>query len=293
MSCGGSKHGNRNALFISMVSEDCHLKTKTVALLFHGLIKKARVKHRLSGQEAQAYARKNLYQAGDKEYQKLKEIASGGWSTWRWERKWNEENRTWQLTPLDTKGEPPGVDWRDEYSDQAIREGKILRVQMSTDSDSGEGYLFTPEGRRIWGLFGAAGVLFRTELEDGRKAFLIARRAHFISGGGGKWAFPGGARDKNEESPSAAMREFSEEIGVLPLGAKIVATLREEVIPNEWSYTTVLVDVPSPFIVPKDCGDGETIGTAWVTEKTLIRSKERDKLHKPFAKKLTSLMEII
>jgi 8-oxo-dGTP diphosphatase len=276
-----------------MVAGDCQLKTKTVARLFHRLTKEARVKHRLSGQEAQAHARKNLYLAGDTEFKRLSEIASGGWSTWRWERKWDEESRTWQLTPLDPKGEPPACDWRDEYSKQAIREGQILRVQMGTDSNSGEGYLFTPEGRRIWGLYGAAGVLFRTELEDGQKAFLIGRRAHYISGGGGKWAFPGGARDKNEADSVAAMREFSEEIGVLPLGAKVAGTIRNDVIPNEWSYATVVMDVPSAFAVPKDGGDGENVGTAWVTEQTLIRGKERNKLHKSFAQVLNSIMEIV
>lgn len=292
MSCGGSKHENRNALFISMVAEDCQIKTKTTAHLFHALIKKARDKYKMQGEEAHAFARKNLYEAADREYRRLKAKSSGGWGTWQWERTWDEESRTWSVKPLKPKGEPPGVDWRDHYRDQAVAEGKALRVRMGDDPESGEGYLFTPDGRRIWGLYGASGVLFRTELEDGRKAFFIARRSTSISGGGGKWAFPGGARDKSEPDHEAAMREFAEEIGVLPLGAKVAGSLRDDVIPGEWAYTTVVVDVPGRFEIPKDGGDGETMGTAWVTEDTLKRGVTKGKLHRDFAKALPALLTI-
>lgn len=288
MSCGGKQAENRNAQIVSIVATDTQLTVATTRDVFHTVAKWGRTKEKLAGEEAWAYARRHLYAAADKRYRRLKNASCGGWHTWQWDGDFDETTATWSLTPRDPTGEPPGVDWRETYRQQAIREERLIRVAVTGDPTKGDGYLFTPSGQRIWGLHGGAGVLMRHQPDEGEPMYFLGKRAASM-GAGGRWGPPGGARDLNEDDYAAGLREFGEEIGVSPLGAHPYGTFTDEVLPGEWSFTTVLVDVPDRFAVPRPGRDWETTAHAWFTPTQLAGMAERGRLHPRFAQHLARL----
>lgn len=112
----------------------------------------------------------------------------------------------------------------------------------------GDGWAAGPNGIRVWGRHGAAGLmLLAGSGEDTR--VLMQHRAKWTNAGG-TWALPGGARDSHETPTQAAIREAVEECSIDPslievLHAQVTAgpypsnpTLPE--LPGEWTYTTVI-----------------------------------------------------
>lgn len=97
-----------------------------------------------------------------------------------------------------------------------------------------------PDGRRYWGLFGAAGLL----VLDRDRGVLLQHRAdwsHF----GDTWGLPGGARHEHETAQDAALREAHEEAGVP--GESVKPVFESILDLGFWSYTTVVVVVAVPF----------------------------------------------
>ncbi|CAN5123079.1 NUDIX domain-containing protein [soil metagenome] len=121
--------------------------------------------------------------------------------------------------------------------------------------DSGDGWVEDGSGRRFWGRFGAAGLL----AHDGERGILLQHRANW-SHFGGTWGLPGGARHHDETSVQGAIREAHEEAGVPSesLTLKFTSTLDL----GFWSYTTVVVDVATPFDAV--IADAESIEMRWV-----------------------------
>ena len=74
---------------------------------------------------------------------------------------------------------------------------------------SGDGWTYGSDGKKHWGLNGAAGLM----LVDPERGVLMQHRALW-SVEGGTWGFPGGARDMGESAVEAAIRESWEEAGV-------------------------------------------------------------------------------
>src|SRR5699024_9691048 len=71
---------------------------------------------------------------------------------------------------------------------------------------SGDGWTYGADGKKHWGLNGAAGLM----LVDPERGVLMQHRALW-SVEGGTWGFPGGARDMGESAVEAAIRESWEE----------------------------------------------------------------------------------
>lgn len=92
---------------------------------------------------------------------------------------------------------------------------------------------------------------------------------------GGTWSCAGGAIDPGETPIDGALREASEEIGEVPDGAKVVG---EYVFAPavDWTYTTVVVDVPHRFGASMNF---ETADVAWFT----LDDVDRLPLHAGFA----------
>lgn len=101
---------------------------------------------------------------------------------------------------------------------------------------SGDGWTYGSDGKKHWGLNGAAGLM----LVDPDRGVLMQHRALW-SVEGGTWGFPGGARDMGESAVDAAVRESWEEAGVPDQDGSGIKILETHVLDlDTWSYTTVI-----------------------------------------------------
>jgi 8-oxo-dGTP diphosphatase len=106
----------------------------------------------------------------------------------------------------------------------------------------GDGWVVSDTGNPYWGRFGAAGLLLRAPLQDGKPAVLLQHRAPW-SHQGGTWGLPGGARDSHESAEEAAVREAHEEAGLPGELLSVRGTvITAQASGTDWTYTTVVAD---------------------------------------------------
>lgn len=117
---------------------------------------------------------------------------------------------------------------------------------------SGDGFVRCADGHVRWGRFGAAGVVFvlrRAALPDAAgdsgPLVMLQLRSGFAHEGG-TWSCAGGALDEGESPYEGALREAAEEVGSAPDGHRLIGEYVFRPAPD-WSYTTVVVEVPHPF----------------------------------------------
>lgn len=101
---------------------------------------------------------------------------------------------------------------------------------------------------------------------------LLLRRADGLSSHPGQVAFPGGAVDETDGGPvEAALREATEEVGVLRSGIQPVATLPELHVPHSGYRVTPVIAhwrEPSP-VAPVDPGETAAVARvpiSWLTD---------------------------
>lgn len=130
----------------------------------------------------------------------------------------------------------------------------------------GDGWVLSDTGARFWGRHGAAGLLLRAPLPDGRRAVLLQHRAVW-SHQGGTWGLPGGARDSHESAQETAVREAREEAGV-PVEHVIVraCVVTATASGSHWTYTTVVADAPHPL---DTVANFESAELRWVVEEAV------------------------
>lgn len=123
-----------------------------------------------------------------------------------------------------------------------------------------ERFVRCSRGCRHWGAHGAAGLLIRRVAWGEPARYLLVLR-HEHSHEGGTWGVPGGALHPGEQARAGALREAEEEIGAIP--CELVTTDEHVDDHGEWSYTTLVVDVPVLF--EPVAASWETAGWRWVT----------------------------
>ena len=145
----------------------------------------------------------------------------------------------------------------------------------------GNGWVPGPNGQKMWGRFGAAGLF----LQAG-DSVLLQHRAEWTAQGG-TWGLPGGARESHETVIEAALREAVEECALDP---GLVAVRGELVtsgpFESGWSYTTVIAETATgePIEVTPNAESAEL---RWVP---VARVRELP-LHPGFEASLSALLE--
>lgn len=148
---------------------------------------------------------------------------------------------------------------------------------------SGDGWTYGADGKKHWGLNGAAGLM----LVDPERGVLMQHRALW-SVEGGTWGFPGGARDMGESAVEAAVRESWEEAGVPDQDGSGIEILETHVLDlDTWSYTTVIAKTLRRFDAV--INDPESIQLSWVPLDEL----DDYELHPGVASALPTLLELL
>jgi len=162
-----------------------------------------------------------------------------------------------------------------------------LLVQSKDKGLSGDGWTTTPSGKRVWGKYGASGVLLRHVGPDGKERFLMVQRGPAISDPG-KWQFPGGAIDSKETAYTGGTREVIEELGFKDgaLDNAAVHGHHEAGLPGStWKYTSIAATVPHQLV--PDLSDpharAETSDAKWMTREEIAKLDTNGKLLAPLA----------
>ena len=171
----------------------------------------------------------------------------------------------------DAQGMLSFENFREFYTQEAVRSGKAVYEPRAffNGNESGDGWVYLPDGTRRWGLHGGGGALIRHVDADGVERFLLGQRAAWVSGGGGKWSVPGGALDFGETPALGALREVEEELGLtFPSHTVLGDVVAGDV--GAWKYTTSVIDVPERLDPPDGWGsDGETTAVGWYTRQEM------------------------
>ncbi|GLB68096.1 NUDIX domain-containing protein [Arthrobacter mangrovi] len=146
--------------------------------------------------------------------------------------------------------------------------------------DPGDAWAVGPDGTRMWGLFGSAGLL----AVDRARGVLLQHRAVW-SHYGGTWGIPGGARHEGESAVAAALRESHEEAGV---PADALEPLFTRVLDlGFWTYTTAVAWTTHGF--EPEVRDAESLDLAWVP----LEEVDRLPLHPHFGEAWPLLRSMI
>ena len=147
--------------------------------------------------------------------------------------------------------------------------------------DPGDQWIYGPNGEKVWGAFGAAGVLVWNRDTD---CVLLQLRAEW-SHHGGTWGIPGGAMRKGESARDGALREAHEEAGV---PEELLEAIDEFIIDlGFWSYTTVIARTTEHFEPVEN--DQESIELQWV-RRTAVEELE---LHPRFGQNWSHLRDLL
>jgi 8-oxo-dGTP diphosphatase len=147
--------------------------------------------------------------------------------------------------------------------------------------DPGDQWVFGPDGVKVWGTFGAAGVLVWNRETDSVLLQLRAEWSHH----GGTWGIPGGALRKGETPFDGALREAHEEAGV---PESLLDVIDEFVIDlGYWKYTTVIARTTEHF-EPEE-NDQESIELQWIVR----REVENLELHPRFGHNWPHLRDLL
>lgn len=125
----------------------------------------------------------------------------------------------------------------------------------------GDGWVRCSQGHRHWGRYGAAGLL----LVAPGPLVLLQHRAGW-SHHGDTWGVPGGARGSLESAVDTALREATEETGLVTATVQVQETYVDD--HGGWSYTTVLATADRALEV--HALDRESQDVRWVAVGSVL-----------------------
>lgn len=165
---------------------------------------------------------------------------------------------------------------------------KGLAKKPGDRGKNGDRWITIPGGRRVWGEYGASGLLLKhTDPATGEERYLMVQRGPAISDPG-KWTFPGGASESKETPHQGAARETIEELGLKDDALKDAEVHGDftYTVPNHpWKYTSVAVSVPT-MIKPNLStahARAETSDAKWMTLDEIRALDKSGDLHHPIA----------
>lgn len=151
---------------------------------------------------------------------------------------------------------------------------------------TGDDWLECSDGETRWGLFGAAGVMFRHAPPGQEARYLVELRSGNVHDGG-LWGVPGGALDEDEDPLEGALREALEEMQCeLPAHREVNDVSWQPC--DEWHYTTYLVDVSETFTPLVDDEGWESDDWRWCTRAQLMQMD----LHPGLAQIIDQLLDV-
>ncbi len=125
----------------------------------------------------------------------------------------------------------------------------------------GDGWVRCSQGHRHWGRYGAAGLLL---VAPGPQV-LLQHRAGW-SHHGDTWGVPGGARGSRESAVETALREATEETGLVTATVQVQESYVDD--HGGWSYTTVLATAETALEV--HALDRESQDVRWVAVGSVL-----------------------
>jgi 8-oxo-dGTP pyrophosphatase MutT (NUDIX family) len=161
-------------------------------------------------------------------------------------------------------------------------------VQAKDKGTGGDGWVTAPGGKRLWGKYGAAGLmLMHQDPATGEKRYLMVQRGPGISDPG-KWQFPGGAIDSKETFHQGGTREVIEELGFKAdalKDAEVHGEHTSSVPGSTWKYVSVAAQVPQMLKPDLSTHHArmETSDAKWMTEAEIRALDTSGKLLAPLA----------
>lgn len=154
-------------------------------------------------------------------------------------------------------------------AERAAYESNPFHITLD-QGEMGDGHIRDANGKRtkMWGQYGAAGLMVRHVDDDGTERFFMVQRGKSLSNAL-KWQFAGGAINSNENDNVGAARELYEEVkppeGWLG-GLTSVGTNKFDDAATGWHYSNIAVDTPEQFDPTLDY---ESNDAKWLTRQEI------------------------
>jgi 8-oxo-dGTP pyrophosphatase MutT (NUDIX family) len=104
-----------------------------------------------------------------------------------------------------------------------------------------------------------AAVLAPIFTRDGRDRLFLTKRREDLPDHPGQVAFPGGAREGDEDALACALRESAEEVGIVPATVEVVGRLPDRVSIAGFMVACFVARVPDPAGLPFDAREVERV----------------------------------